>query len=201
MKKRFSVRLIAIITVISISLLSGCAELNQARVEQKYGPPAKKSTIDDKTIYSYYFSGRRQMCVDFHFDKDGRLVNKKGYYDERCTQIDPWLNRISGGEPARINITGKWQDPDEGNTYFGWGGGHLRQEGNKVSGAIGNYNVNGVVSGKTVYLIFSTGGIVYYKARLEIFQDLLAGNYFNASDKEQTQGYPISLAKTVQSPK
>ncbi len=197
MKKRLSVRLEAIIIPILISLLSGCAELNQATVEQKYGTPAKRSTTDDKTIYSYYFSGRSHMCLDFQFDKDGKLVNKKGYYDERCAQIDPWLNKISGGEPARMNITGKWQDPDEGNTYFGWGKGHFQQEGNKVGGAIGNYNVNGIVSGKTVYLVFSTGGIVYYKARLEMFQDLLTGNYFNASDKEQTKGYPMSLSKTV----
>jgi hypothetical protein len=56
----------------------------------------------------------------------------------------------------------------------------------------------GVVSGKTVYLVFMYGGRVYYTARLEMFQDLLTGNYFKATDKKQIKGYPISLAKTVE---
>ncbi len=115
----------------------------------------------------------------------------------RQNEIDPWLNTISGGKPAEIDITGKWHDA-EGSTFFGWGEGYLRQEGNQVSGAIGNYNIKGLVSGKTVYLVFLSGGSVYYTARLEMFQDLLTGNYFKAEDKGQTKGYPTSLARTVE---
>ncbi len=113
------------------------------------------------------------------------------------SEIDPWLNTISGDKPPEINITGKWHDA-EGSTYFGWGEGYLRQEGNKVSGAIGNYNIKGVVSGKTVYLVFLSGSSVYYTARLEMLQGLLTGNYFKASDKNQTKGYPTSLARIVE---
>jgi hypothetical protein len=112
-------------------------------------------------------------------------------------EIDPWLNAISGGKPPEIDITGKWYDA-QGSTFFGWGEGYLRQEQNKISGAIGNYNIKGVVSGKTVYLVFLYGGKVYYTARLEMFQDLLTGNYFKASDKDQRKGYPTSFAKTVE---
>ncbi len=39
--------------------------------------------------------------------------------------------------------------------------------------------------------------VLYYTARLEMFQDLLSGNYFGANDKKQIKGYPISLARTV----
>ena len=53
-------------------------------------------------------------------------------------EIDPWLNTISGGKPPEIDITGKWYDA-QGSTFFGWGEGYLRQEQNKISGAIGNY--------------------------------------------------------------
>lgn len=80
---------------------------------------------------------------------------------------------------------------------FTWGEGYLRQEGNKISGAIGNYNITGIVSGKIVYLAFLYGGTVYYTARLEMFQDSLTGNYFKAKDKEQTKGYPTSFVKTA----
>ena len=110
-------------------------------------------------------------------------------------EIDPWLNARSGGQPPGLNITGKWHDAME-SPPFGWGEGDLRQEGSKVSGAIGNYNVQGIVSGKTVYLAFLYGSSVYYTARLEMSQGSLTGNYFKGSDKGQTQGYPMSIART-----
>jgi hypothetical protein len=112
----------------------------------------------------------------------------------RQQAIDPWLNTISGDKPPEINVTGKWRDA-QGTGFFTWGEGNLRQEQNKISGAIGDYNIKGIVSGKTVYLVFLYGGRVYYTARLEMFQDLLTGNYFKARDKEQTRGYPMSLEK------
>ena len=111
-------------------------------------------------------------------------------------EINPWLNTISGGKPPEIDITGKWQDV-QGTSFFTWGEGYLRQEKNKISGAIGDYNIEGVVSGKIVYLVFLSGGRVYYTARLEMFRDLLTGNYFKANDREQTKGYPTSFIKTA----
>jgi len=112
------------------------------------------------------------------------------------TEIDPWLNTISGDKTPELDITGKWHD-EQGNIFFGWGEGYLRQEGNKISGAIGNYNMKGVVSGKTVYLVFLSAGKVYYTARLEMFQGVLTGNYFKANDKEQKRGYPTTLAPII----
>ena len=111
-------------------------------------------------------------------------------------EIDPWFSAISGGKPPEIDITGKWRDT-QGTGFFTWGEGYLRQEQNNISGNIGDYNIEGVVSGKIVYLVFLYRGRVYYTARLEMFQDLLTGNYFKANDKEQKKGYPTSFAKTV----
>ncbi len=110
-------------------------------------------------------------------------------------EIEPWLLSVSGNAPAELDISGKWYDA-KGNKIFGWGEGYFRQEKNKVTGVIGNYNVKGTVSGKHIYLVFIYGGAVYYTARLEMIEDgLLAGNYFDADDKTQSNGYPTSLAK------
>ena len=64
-------------------------------------------------------------------------------------EVDPWLNTISGNKPAEMDITGKWHD-EQGSTFFGWGEGYLRQEQNKISGTMGNYNIQGVVSDSRV---------------------------------------------------
>ena len=88
--------------------------------------------------------------------------------------MDPWLDTIAGGKPAEIDITGKWCDAQgaQGSSLFSWGEGHLRQEQNTIRGTIGSYDIKGVVSGKIVYLVFLSGGKVYYTARLEMFQEL-----------------------------
>ena len=115
----------------------------------------------------------------------------------RQKEIDPWLSTISGGKPPEIDITGRWRDT-QGSGFFTWGEGYLKQEQNKISGVIGDYNINGVVSGKIVYLVFLYRGTVYYTARLELFEGLLTGNYFKANDKKLKSGYPISFSKTVE---
>ena len=110
-------------------------------------------------------------------------------------KIDPWLNTISGGKPPEIDVTGKWRDA-EGTGFFTWGEGYLQQEQNKIRGVIGDYNIVGTVSGKTVYLVFLSRGVVYYTARLEMFRDSLTGNYFRAEDKGQKWGSPVSFVRT-----
>lgn len=110
-------------------------------------------------------------------------------------EIEPWLAGISGDKPADLDISGKWRD-GTGQLLFGWGKGYLKQEKNRVRGAIGNYNVTGVVSGKNVYLVFVYGGEVYYTLRLEMMEDgVLTGSYFAADDRKQVRGYPTSLMK------
>jgi hypothetical protein len=109
--------------------------------------------------------------------------------------IDSWLVSISGNAPPALDISGKWYDA-KNNFLLGWGEGYLKQDQNHVSGAIGNYNIKGIVSGKKVYLVFIYGGSVYYTARLEMMDGLLVGNYFEADDKTQSNGYPTSFARS-----
>ncbi len=82
-----------------------------------------------------------------------------------------------------------------GSGLFSWGDGYLHQEQNKISGVIGEFIVKGIVSGKTVYLVFLYNNIAYYTARLEMSRDLLTGNYFDAGDKEQKKGRQTSFIR------
>ena len=112
-------------------------------------------------------------------------------------ELEPWLAGISGDKPPAINVEGRWQDavanPD---TPFSWGRGFFEQEGKQLKGSIGNYNVEGRVSGNTVYLAFLSAGEVYYTARLEKRKEgLLRGDYFYAEDRKQENGMPMALER------
>lgn len=112
-------------------------------------------------------------------------------------EIDPWLQQLSGDRAPAINVEGKWQDANANpDTPFSWGRGYLEQQGNKITGSLGNYNVQGRVSGDTVYLVFLSAGEVYNTARLEKQKDgVLRGDYFYADDKEQENGMPMALER------
>lgn len=109
-------------------------------------------------------------------------------------EIEPWLNTISGGKPPEIDITGRLHDT-QGSGLFSWGDGYLHQEQNKIKGVIGDYIITGIVSGKVVYLVFLYNNIPHYTARLEMSGDLLTGRCFDADDKEQKKGRPVSFIK------
>lgn len=115
----------------------------------------------------------------------------------KTKDIDPWLTTISGAKAPEVNITGKWQDA-AGTGIMTWGQGYLHQEQNKVRGVIGDYHIQGIVSGKMVYLVFLMGNKVSYTARLENIKDLLIGHYYRASNKEQKGGWETSFVRTGQ---
>ena len=108
-------------------------------------------------------------------------------------EIDPWLAAISGDKPAALNVQGRWHDP-ESEGVFGWGEGDIYQDGNKLRGIIGSYNLKGIVSGEMVYVAFYTKGKVYYTAKLKMPENnVLLGKYFEAKDKEQKNGFPTKF--------
>ena len=112
------------------------------------------------------------------------------YVPMQQADIDPWLVTMSGNEQAKLDVEGKWRDP-ESEGMFGWGEGDILQDGNKIHGAIGSYSVKGVVSGETVHVVFFIDDKVYYTAKLEMPESgVLSGQYFKAADKEQQKGYP-----------
>jgi len=112
-------------------------------------------------------------------------------------EINPWLTTISGDRPPEIDITGRWRDK-RGVGLFTWGQGHLQQEQNKISGVIGDHDVVGTVSGRTVYLVFLYNNKVYYTVRLEMVNGSLTGNSFSPSDKDQkNKGESVTFVKVV----
>ena len=117
---------------------------------------------------------------------EGAIINKKGSenavsYLMVLKQVSniPWLTREATNSWLKslavtpgVNITGVW---DSGGAITGgWGEGRFIQEGNRVSGTLGFYNVDGVVSGTDVYLVLYSRDKVYHTANLKQSQD---GNY------------------------
>lgn len=68
-----------------------------------------------------------------------------------------WLDEHGRG--ASIGVSGTWYSDE-------WGGARLAQSGRTVTGAMGNYNVRGVISGSRAYLLLHSNGWVYYTAVL-----------------------------------
>ena len=93
-------------------------------------------------------------------------------------KTDAWLD-VKQSAVAEVNISGKW----DAGPYMegGWGEGVFTQNGNKVSGTLGPYNVDGVVEGKTVFMVIK-GGTKLYTAKLTLQPEgQLAGTYvYNA---------------------
>jgi len=89
-----------------------------------------------------------------------------------------WLDAYK--DPAEVNVNGAW-DSDE------WGTLHLIQaEGSRdVTGTGAGYELIGVVSGKRLYLLFSSGGRVEYCAVLSPQdRNSFVGTYSNRSSKK-----------------
>jgi len=105
-----------------------------------------------------------------------------------------WLDAQKN--PAAINVNGAW-DSDE------WGTLHLIQaEGSRdVSGNGGGFEITGIVSGKSLFMLFSTNHNVDYCATLSATgDDSLAGTYSNRKSRLhsglcQEKGRPMNMTK------
>lgn len=101
------------------------------------------------------------------------LQRVRNLNDERYTRNNDrgkaWLSDQT--LPAEANISGEWKCDDWGNSAFA-------QDGRVVRGHLGDYPVEGVVSGRKAYLCVSDGGWIYYCAVLDIAgPDMLVGYY------------------------
>lgn len=90
------------------------------------------------------------LCVSFPISLAAAKVEVEG---------KAWLD--SQKDPAEMNVNGAWSSEE-------WGDFHLVQsEGSRdVSGNGGGYVITGVVSGKRLFMLFSTRGTVDYCATL-----------------------------------
>jgi len=106
-------------------------------------------------------------------------------YNRNNKTGDNWLSDQT--EPAGINVSGNWTSDD-------WGRVRLIQQGRNVSGAIGGYDVHGVVSGQRVYLLIAQGEWYYYSAVLELQRPgLLTGRFSRAIPFVKGFGRPMRL--------
>jgi len=101
-----------------------------------------------------------------------------------------WLGNQK--EEARVNVSGLWQSDD-------WGFVKLQQaEGSReVTGTGDGWRIDGVVSGKRVYLLFSDGGDVNYSAVLssETENRLLGENCTCLMTESSKKTRPMLLTK------
>lgn len=107
-----------------------------------------------------------------------------------------WLDEHK--DPAQVNVYGDW-DTEFGDI-------HLNQEGlmRDVKGMGGGYEIRGVISGKSIYLLFLTGkdSVDYCAVLTQENNQGFYGTYYNRTSKFdhhklcQDKGRPISMKKT-----
>ena len=89
--------------------------------------------------------------------------------------------------PAEINVSGTWDTPD-------WGSVSLFQTGRDVRGKLGDFPVEGVVSGSKVYLLASEQGWNHYSLILEMpGPDVLLGYYSQSVPYQSARRRDIRL--------
>lgn len=106
-------------------------------------------------------------------------------YNRNNKTGDNWLSDQT--EPAGFNLSGNWISDD-------WGRATLIQNGRRVSGSLGGYEVEGIVSGQRAYLLIAQGDWYYYSAVLELQRPgLLTGRFSRAIPFVKSFGRPMRL--------
>lgn len=68
-----------------------------------------------------------------------------------------WL--ASKTEKTEMNVSGSWMSPE-------WGDAKLVQQGQNITGTLGDYPVKGTVSGNDLYMLMYSGDKIHYFAEL-----------------------------------
>lgn len=118
----------------------------------------------------------------FILPASGQKVDKEG---------KAWLNTCA--DPVALNVTGVWRDAKWGNLSL-----TQHQDSRQVIGSGDGWNISGVVSGKSVCLLFFDGNKVAYSAKLTAdASGNLAGAYVRGmlSEKSRTTSMNPTKAK------
>jgi hypothetical protein len=104
------------------------------------------------------------LCISF----PASLTAAKGEAEGKA-----WLDAQK--DPAAINVNGTWNSDEWGNFHL------LQTEGSReVGGNGGGYEITGVVSGKRLFMLFSSRRAVDYCATLSLNgENSLIGTYSN----------------------
>jgi hypothetical protein len=105
-----------------------------------------------------------------------------------------WLDAQK--DPPAINVNGAWNSDEWGSLFL------TQAEGSRdVSGNGGGYDLTGVVSGKSLFMLFSISGTVQYCATLSANGDtILSGAYSNRKSRVhsglcQEKHRPMNMTK------
>lgn len=97
--------------------------------------------------------------------------NSPQRYNTNHASARTWLDSDAGG--AAANLTGKWTDATEEE----WGEANLVQKNGRVTGTLGNYEVDGVVSGARVNLALKSDNWYYYSVVAVLRDGVIDGYY------------------------
>jgi hypothetical protein len=125
------------------------------------------------------------LCISFPTSLAAAKVEAEG---------KAWLDAQK--DPPAMNVNGTWNSDD-------WGAFHLIQaEGSReVSGNGGGYEITGVVSGKHLFMLFSTRHTVDYCATVSLNgENTLTGTYSNRKSRLhsglcQESSRPMNMTK------
>lgn len=112
--------------------------------------------------------------------------NSPQRFEANRAAAQSWLSSQAG--TARGNVSGTWRDE----TRDAWGDARLSQRGNKISGTLGNYEVDGVMSGSRVFLALRADDWYYYSVEAVHKGPVLEGRY--------SRGIPVRLTKGQSDP-
>jgi hypothetical protein len=105
------------------------------------------------------------------------------------TKGKAWLDGHS--EAAAINVNGDWHSKEWGKIVL-----NQAQGSRDLTGRGDGWDITGVVSGKQVFLLFSSHGGVVYSAELTSEGDTsLNGSYSKGFMNDKTKGKPMHLTK------
>lgn len=107
--------------------------------------------------------------------------NSTQRYKGNQTAAQAWLDSNAGAPAA--DLTGRWVDA----TDHGWGEANLVQRDGKISGTLGNYQVDGVMSGARVNLALKSDDWYYYSVVAVLRGGAMEGLY--------SGGFPERLVK------
>ena len=107
--------------------------------------------------------------------------NSPQRFEANRTAAQSWLSGKAG--TAQGDLSGAWRD----GTREDWGEGRLVQRGNKITGMLGYYEVDGVMNGSRVFLALKADDWYYYSVEAVHKGPVLEGLY--------SRGVPVRLTK------
>src|SRR5208337_2728531 len=108
------------------------------------------------------------------------------------TEGKAWLDAKT--EPAEVNVDGTWDSSEWGMMLL-----HQAKNAREVTGTSDNWEIEGVVSGKKVFHVFSSKGRLVYTAEASQKEDgSLSGSYIKGIMQSDSGNKAMLLRKTAE---